>query len=110
MYVQKVEPGAVTPVKSGGGAAAAYPPTPPTARKAAPVKVEDGRPKLDALLQEMGIDLERLQNAASGKCASQNGLNMPEMQTVLQHFDRDASGCRADLNSELSLLLRSFGL
>ncbi len=108
VYVQKAEPTPVTPVKSLGGAAS--PATPPTSQKAGALKVEGGRPVLDALLKDMGIDLQVLQNAAAGKTLSQHGLNMPEIQLVLNHFRKDATGSRAELDSELSRLLASLGV
>jgi len=108
VYVQKAEPTPVTPVKSLGGAAA--PATPLTAQKAGAVKVEGGRPVLDALLKDMGIDLQVLQNAAAGKSLSAKGLNMPEIERVLKHFKKDATGSRAELNAELSGLLASLGV
>jgi hypothetical protein len=111
VYVQKVEPGSVTPVKSHGGTAVASPATPTTLLKAAPVKGQDRRPALEVLLKEMGIGLERLQNAALGKSASKDGLNMEDIARVLQHFNTDTTGCkRAELDSKLLLLLRSFGV
>jgi hypothetical protein len=108
VYVQKAEPTPVTPVKSLGGVAA--PATPLTAQKAGAVKVEGGRPVLDALLKDMGIDLQVLQNAAAGKSLSAKGLNMPEIERVLKHFKKDATGSRAELNAELSGLLASLGV
>lgn len=121
VYVQKAEPTPVTPVKSlggvavGGTAAPATPPssspaTPPTSQKASAVKVERSRPALDALLKEMGIGLERVQLAALGKADAAGGLYVDQVKIILQHFNEDPSGNRPDLNSKLSLLLRSLGV
>jgi len=96
--------------KSVAGTAAASPATPLTAQKAAPVKADDGRPALEALLKEMGIDLARLQKAVCGKSITHGGLNITEIKAVLQHFNQNAAGGRKELESKLSLLLSSLGV
>jgi hypothetical protein len=106
--VQKAEPTSVTPAKSLGGTAT--PATPPTSQKPSAVKVEGGRPALDALLKQMGVGLERVQNAALGVTDGSGGLNMDRMKIILQHFNKDPSGSRAELDSKLSLLLTSLGV
>ena len=111
VYVQKAERAPVTPMKYVGSPAAASPATPATAQKAAPVKAEDGRPALEALLKEMRIGPERLRAAARGKSESKNGLNVEDVRTVLQHFNVDTAGClRPELDSKLSHLLSCLGV
>ena len=111
VYVQKAERAPVTPMKYVGSPAAASPPTPATAQKAAPVKAEDGRPALEALLKEMRIGPERLRAAARGKSESKNGLKVEDVRTVLQHFNVDTAGClRPELDSKLSHLLSCLGV
>jgi hypothetical protein len=72
--------------------------------------MEVGHSELEVLLKQMQIDIQTLRNAAAGKSESVQGLNIPEIQQVLNHFKIDISGKRADLNSKLSGLLASLGV
>jgi hypothetical protein len=96
--------------KHVSGTAAASPATPLTAQKAVPKRADDARPKLEALLKQKGIALENLQKAARGKSGGAGGLYVEDIKTILNHFDYDQSGLRAELESKLSLLLSSLGV
>ena len=109
VYLQKA-PAPVTPVKVFSGGATGSPATPVTAQKAVTVKMEVGHSELEVLLKQMQIDIQTLRNAAAGKSKSAQGLNIPEIEQVLNHFKIDISGKRADLNSKLSGLLASLGV
>jgi hypothetical protein len=104
----KAEPNPTTPTKPAlGGTAAA---TPTTAQKVLPVKKEDGKSQMEALLSEMKIDIERLRNAAADKSKSEGGLNMDAIKIIFHRFGIDSSGGRTDYNEKLSELLTSLQL
>ncbi len=90
---------------SAPAAPSAAPAVPAAAQRADPFKAQSASGGLQVLLDQMQIDLHRLQNAAGGKSLSQKGLNKPEIERVLTHFKVDCSGSRQDLNSKLSQLL-----
>ena len=106
--VVKAEPNPTTPTKpSLGGTAAA---TPTTVQKALPVKKEDGKSQMEALLRDMKIDIERVRNAADNKPESKGGLNMDAIEVVFERFGIEASGGRQGYNEKLSQLLTSLQL
>ncbi len=86
------------------------PPTPPTAQKALPVKKEDGKSQMEALLRDMKIDIERVRNAADNKPESKGGLNMDAIEVVFERFGIEPSGGRQGYNEKLSQLLTSLQL
>ena len=106
--VVKAEPNPTTPTKpSLGGTAAA---TPTTVQKALPVKKEDGKSQMEALLSEMKIDIDTVRNAAAGKANSKGGLNMDDIEIIFHRFGIEPSGGRTDYNEKLSELLTSLQL
>ena len=106
--VVKAEPHPTTPTKpSLGGTAAA---TPTTVQKALPVKKEDGKSQMEALLREMKIDIERVRNAAANKADGKGGLNMDAIEIIFERFGIEASGGRPGYNEKLSQLLTSLQL